>query len=209
MTNPWANWRKAGRRKEGRNPWAIIIYSHIMAAVKASTCINVFMRRRTSTHTHTLACQSVLHERAAKENAQHSRGKKGRGGGGNAKKTITIHNSVGCQSASGTRPASDVRLCCVVLLMSLPHSCRCIASMPQRGIFHIGMCTMEITMQSQAATHKQPPKQGPKISNQVHFRTHTNQNVVGRATSQNQSRIQERSKQQKGTRVPFPPGNIT
>lgn len=26
-----------------------------MAAVKASTCINVFMRRRTSTHTHTHA----------------------------------------------------------------------------------------------------------------------------------------------------------
>lgn len=146
-----------------------------MAAVKASTCINVFMRRRTSTHTqthtHTLACQSVLHERAAKENAK---ARQGEGVVENARKTIRIHNSVGCRSASGTRPASNVRLCrAVLLLMSLPHSCRCIASMPQRGICHIGMCTMEIAMQSQAgrqaATHKQPPE---NISSQVHFRTH-------------------------------------
>lgn len=134
------------------------------------------------THTRTLACQSVLHERAAKENAK---ARQGEGVVENARKTIRIHNSVGCRSASGTRPASDVRLCCaVLLLMSLPHSCRCIASMPQRGICHIGMCTMEITMQSQAgrqaATHKQPPEIYPA---RCIFEHTLNQNVVGRATS--------------------------
>lgn len=73
--------RKA-ERKEERNPRAIIIYSHIMAAVKASTCINVFMRRRTSTHTHTHSlCQNVLHERAAKENAQKGKGTRQAGRG--------------------------------------------------------------------------------------------------------------------------------
>lgn len=112
------------------------------------------------THTRTLACQSVLHERAAKENAK---ARQGEGVVENARKTIRIHNSVGCRSASGTRPASDVRLCCaVLLLMSLPHSCRCIASMPQRGICHIGMCTMEITMQSQAG-RQQLTNNHPKI----------------------------------------------
>lgn len=152
-------------RKQERNPRPIIIYSHIMAAVKASTCINVFMRRRTSTHTHTHAHSISASVKAfcmsaqQKENAQ--KGTKGmRGGGvGNARKTITIHNSVGCRSASGTRLASDVRSaalrCAVLLLMSLPHSCcRCIASMPQRGIFHIGMCTMEITMHSQSQSQR-------------------------------------------------------
>lgn len=154
------------------------------------------------THTHTLACQSVLHERAAKENAK---ARQGEGVVENARKTIRIHNSVGCRSASGTRPASNVRLCrAVLLLMSLPHSCRCIASMPQRGICHIGMCTMEITMQSQAATHKQPPENIIYPARCI-FEHTLNRNVVGRATSQNQSRIQKRSKQQKGTRVPFSP----
>lgn len=126
--------------------------------------------RHTHTHAHTLACQSVLHERAAKENAK---ARQGEGVVENARKTIRIHNSVGCRSASGTRPASDVRLCCaVLLLMSLPHSCRCIASMPQRGICHIGMCTMEITMQSLTNNHLSKAR-NYCISSQVHFRTHT------------------------------------
>lgn len=111
--------RKA-ERKEERNPRAIIIYSHIMAAVKASTCINVFMRRRTSTHTHTLSLSKRFAWARSKgkraERQRHEAGREGKMRG----KTITIHNSVGCRSASGTRLASDVRLsCAALLLMSL------------------------------------------------------------------------------------------
>lgn len=153
-----------------------------MAAVKASTCINVFMRRRTSTHTHTLLLVKAFCMSAPQRKMQ--RQDRGEGVVENARKTIRIHNSVGCRSASGTRPASNVRLCCaVLLLMSLPHSCRCIASMPQRGICHIGMCTMEITMQSQAG-RQQLTNNHPKIYPARCIFEHTlNQNVVGRATS--------------------------
>lgn len=153
-----------------------------MAAVKASTCINVFMRRRTSTHTHTLSLVKAFCMSAPQRKTR-SRGKK-RGGKMRRKQSqFTIQLGVEVLRARD-QPATFVCvvLCCAVLLMSLPHSCRCIASMPQRGIFHIGMCTMEITMQSQAG-RQQLTNNHPKISNQVHFRTHTNQNVVGRATS--------------------------
>lgn len=62
------------------------------------------------------------------------------------KKTITIHNSVGCRSALGTRPATNVHL--LLLLMSLGLRTKdCKLRIGSLHIRYSGMCGVEITMQ--------------------------------------------------------------
>lgn len=145
-----------------------------MAAVKASTCINVFMRRRTSTHTHTHSLSVKAFCMSAQQRKTRRKAKaRGRQGGENARKNN--HNSQFCWVSKcfghATRQRRSLELRCLVanVLAALPwlgSCCRCIASMPcpQRGIFHIGMCTMEITMQSLTTTQPSEPHRGPKYS---------------------------------------------
>lgn len=94
-----------------------------MAAVKASTCINVFMRRRTSTHTHTHAHSISASVKAfcmsaqQKENAQ--KGTKGMGGGGGLEtrgkqSQFTIQSGVEVLRARDS-PATFAALRCAVL----------------------------------------------------------------------------------------------
>lgn len=52
-----------------------------MAAVKASTCINVFMRRRTSTHTHTHSLVKAFCMSAPQRKTRSTAEARKRGGG--------------------------------------------------------------------------------------------------------------------------------
>lgn len=182
-----------------------------MAAVKASTCINVFMRRRTSTHTRTLSLVKAFCMSAPQRKMQ--RQERGAGWKMRGKQSeFTIQLGVEVLRARD-QPATFVcaALCwAVLLLMSLPHSCRCIASMPQSGICHIGMCTMEITMQSLTNNHLSKAR-NYCISSQVHFRTHTKPKCrrashEPRAKTKVESRNEASSKRERES--PSPPSPV-